>query len=203
VFAALRAGYKRRMPSPPDRSDPRRVGNVIELKLGNVAQLFNALDPSPLGRKDLDAAVEEFIVSWAQELPPRCEPRLIIRVDTPPPPTHSPQEVGEAVRHYFAYRASINRLELRQLLKRGRTSLVIGLSFLSACLLLGELIQQYAPQGALLTIPREGLTIGGWVALWRPMEIYLYDWWPIRRRVTLLDRLGHMAVELCLPPAPA
>ena len=24
--------------------------------------------------------------------------------------------------------------------------------------------------------------IGGWVALWRPLEIFLYDWWPIRRK---------------------
>jgi hypothetical protein len=126
---------------------------------------------------------------------------LFIRADTPPPPTCSPQDVGEAVRHYFTYRASMSRLELRQLLKRGRTSLVIGLSFLSACLLLGELIAQYTPAGAFLSISREGLTIGGWVALWRPMQIYLYDWWPIRRRVRLLDRLGRMEVELSLPPA--
>ena len=186
------------IPSAGERSDPRRAGNVIELKLRTVTQLFNALDPSPLGDKDLDGAVEEFIVSWAQELPQRCELCLRIRVDTPPPPTHTAPVVEEAVRHYFAYRASISRLELRQLLKRGRMSLVIGLSFLSACLLLGELIQQYAPHGVFLAIPREGLTIGGWVALWRPMEIYLYDWWPIRRRVRLLDRLGRMEVQLFL-----
>jgi hypothetical protein len=181
--------------------DPRRAGNVIELKLRTAAQLFNALDPSPLESKDLDGAVEEFIVGWAQELPHRAAPRLRIRVDTPLPPRDTPQALAEAVRHYFAYRASISRLELRQLLKRGRTSLVIGLSFLSACLLLGELIQQVAPGRAFLTIPREGLTIGGWVALWRPMEIYLYDWWPIRRRVRLFDRLSRMEVELVVPPA--
>ena len=26
------------------------------------------------------------------------------------------------------------------------------------------------------------LVIGAWVALWRPIEIFLYDWWPIRAR---------------------
>ena len=30
-------------------------------------------------------------------------------------------------------------------------------------------------------IARESLTIGGWVAMWRPMEIFLYSWWPILR----------------------
>ena len=54
-----------------------------------------------------------------------------------------------------------HRVELRQLLKRGRTSLLIGVAFLSVCLLLSQLVARYIPQGGLLAIPREGLTIGG------------------------------------------
>jgi hypothetical protein len=45
----------------------------------------------------------------------------------------------------------------------------------------------------------EGLTIGGWVAMWRPMEIYLYDWWPLRRRGTLLDGLSRVDVDVQAP----
>jgi hypothetical protein len=107
--------------------------------------------------------------------------------------------VREAIRHYFAYRASIDRLALRQLFQQGRTSLVIGVGFLSACLLLAELVTHKAPAGPFREIVREGLTIGGWVAMWRPMEIYLYDWWPLRRRARLLDRLGRMEVEVRAP----
>jgi hypothetical protein len=189
------------MSSLHEGSDPLRASNTIKLNLREVTQLFNSLDPSPLREKDLDRDAEEFIVSWAQELSPRSAPRLVIRLENPLPPTQTSQTVGEAVRNYFVYRATISRLELRRLLKRGRTSLVIGVAFLSACLLLSQLVARYVPQGAFLAIPREGLTIGGWVALWRPMEIYLYDWWPIRRRARLFDRLGRMAVELQLPAA--
>jgi hypothetical protein len=57
----------------------------MELKLREVAQLFNPLDPSPLTEKDLDRNVEEFIVSWARELPPRKELRLVVRLGTPLP----------------------------------------------------------------------------------------------------------------------
>jgi hypothetical protein len=39
-------------------------------------------------------------------------------------------------------------------------------------------------------IIRESLLIGGWVAMWRPMEILLYDWWPIRAEARLA---GHHA----------
>ena len=43
---------------------------------------------------------------------------------------------------------------------------------------------------------RESLVIGGWVAMWRPMEIFLYDWWPIRANARLADRLSAMSVRI-------
>ncbi len=118
-------------------ADPRRAGNAIELKLREVGQLFNSLDPSPFKEKDLDQDAEEFIVEWARELRPPKDAafRLIVHLEKPLPAGQTPAVVQEAIRHYFAYRASINRLALRQLLHQGRTSLVIGVSFLSACLL--------------------------------------------------------------------
>jgi hypothetical protein len=42
----------------------------------------------------------------------------------------------------------------------------------------------------------EGLLIMGWVAMWRPIETFLYDWWPIRSRRTLLDEIAHMPIEV-------
>jgi len=42
----------------------------------------------------------------------------------------------------------------------------------------------------------EGLIILGWVANWRPIEIFLYDWWPILRRRRLLRRLAVADVVL-------
>jgi len=104
--------------------------------LRDVVQPFNSLDPSPFKEKDLDEDAEEFIVEWARELrsPKDATLRLIIHLERPLPGEESPLIVQEAIRHYFAYRASINRLALRQLLHQGRTSLLIGISFLTpAC----------------------------------------------------------------------
>jgi hypothetical protein len=49
------------------------------------------------------------------------------------------------------------------------------------------------PVGALI---RETLVIGGWVAMWRPLEIFLYDWWPIRAERKLYERLSLMPVRV-------
>jgi hypothetical protein len=43
---------------------------------------------------------------------------------------------------------------------------------------------------------RESLVIGGWVALWRPLEIFLYDWWPLRADRRLFQRLSEAEIEI-------
>ena len=167
----------------------------IELNLREIEQLFNTMDPSPFHEKDLDDDAAEFILSWAQEFH-RPEPvDLVIHLEKLPA-THNAQRVAEeAVHHYFAYRARLNELEFKRLMKQGRMSLLVGLSFLVACLLLMEfLASKY--DTALPGFFKEGPTIVGWVAMWRPLEIYLYEWWPLRRRGQVLEKLSRMPVEV-------
>jgi len=178
--------------SPPDN-------NQIEVRLRELAQLFNSMDPSPFIDRDLDADAEEFIVSWARELPHKGELELVIHLATPPP-TDRATGTEEAVHHYFASRAEVKQRELRLLLRRGRTSLLIALLFLAACFGLGEVAQR-APLGRWNEFVALGLQIAGWVAMWRPLEVFLYDWWPIRSDQRLLERLARMKVRLNLPAA--
>jgi hypothetical protein len=167
----------------------------IELQLRELAQLFNSMDPSPFLDKDLDADAEEFIVSWSHELPHNRDLELLIHLATPPKHGRGGTEVEAAVRHYFASRADIKRREFRFLMRRGRTVLAVGLVFLASCLLIGQFLAQIGG-GPLAGIVRESLTIAGWVAMWRPIQIYLYDWWPLRDDVRNLDRLARMHVRL-------
>ena len=169
----------------------------IEVRLRELAQLFNSMDPSPFIDRDLDADAEEFIVSWARELPGTTEFELVIHVATVPPADRA-AGAGEAVRHYFASRAEIRQREFRRLMRQGRVSLAVGLLFLGVCVVLSEIVTTMG-YGTTGEIVRESLLIGGWVAMWRPLEIYLYDWWPLRDDRRLLERLARMNVRLVLP----
>jgi hypothetical protein len=51
-------------------------------------------------------------------------------------------------------------------------------------------------------IVRESLLIGGWVAMWRPLEVFLYDWWPVRNEARIYDRLAAMPVQIKYAPVP-
>ena len=59
----------------------RGHAHTISLKLRDMGQLFNSMDPSPFIEKDLDDDAEEFIVSWAQEFPPNAPLKLRVYLD--------------------------------------------------------------------------------------------------------------------------
>ncbi|MBZ5595163.1 MAG: hypothetical protein LAP39_23200 [Acidobacteriia bacterium] len=166
----------------------------IKLKLRDIDQLFNSMDPSPFIEKDLDDKAEEFIVSWANEFPRDAPVRL--RVHLEQWPAEDPKElIRQAVHNHFTHRAELTNLEFRGLMKQGRTSLAIGLSCLAACLVISKALLP-GEAGTWASVLRESLTIAGWVAMWRPMQIYLYDWWPLRRRAHIYAKLSHMPVEV-------
>ena len=170
----------------------------IEIRLRAINQLFNSMDPSPFHEKDLDHDAEEFILSWVQEFHRHDPVTLVIHVTEPVDSPGATKDVERAVHHYFAYRAKLNRLDFRHMMKQGRISLVIGVTFLTICIVLGNFIAGWvdAPWSLLL---REALMIGGWVAMWRPLQTYLYDWWPLRHRGQIFEKMSRMAVELKSP----
>jgi len=183
-----------RFPWPRAGSTERGHTHYIRLKLHDVHQLFNSMDPSPFIEKDLDADAEEFIVSWALEFPSDDPVRLHIYLEQWP--AEDPKEtIKTAVHNYFAHRAEIADLEFKRLMEQGRSSLFIGALFLSLCLGVSKLLLG-REAGTWAAIARESLTIAGWVAMWRPMQIYLYDWWPLRRRERIYEKLSHMPVEV-------
>jgi hypothetical protein len=166
----------------------------IELVLSDANQLFNSLDPSPFRKRDLNREAEEFIVSWAQEYSRSVPLSLTIHLEEMP--DQDPTALlTEAVHNFFAYRTRLNRLAFRRLMDDGRTSLLVGLAFLVGCIAVRNLLLGHAA-GAWASPLRESLTIAGWVAMWRPVQIYLHEWWPIWRRGRVLARLSTMPIEV-------
>lgn len=85
---------------------------------------------------------------------------------------------------------------LRRLFRVGRISLAIGLAVVTAFIFVAEVVARRIGESASGQVLHEGLLIGGWVAMWRPLEVFLYDWWPIRAQAKLYDRLASMPVRI-------
>lgn len=167
----------------------------IEISLSSLSQLFNSMDPSPFYERDLDPHAEQYLVSWAQELPESARLELLIHLRNEPATAESQVRTREGLSHYFGERRRLCSLQLKELLRQGRSSLAIGVSFLFLCLSLGSLFKA-TPPGSIGELVHQSLTIVGWVAMWRPLEVYLYDWWPLRRQMRLHQRLQEMPVTV-------
>jgi hypothetical protein len=184
-----------------ERNSGAAPGEPIELHVSTVHHLFDSLDPAPFRERDLDPKVERYIVESARELPPRQPLALVVHLS----------RIGDgdaallqrAIREYFEQRAVAERRALRHLLRIGRISLAIGLLVLAVAMVLGDLVSGLVGRYDYGEIIAHSLLIGGWVALWRPLEIFLYDWWPIRAEARLYDRLSAMPVRLAGTPEPA
>ena len=174
---------------------------AIEINLAKLQQLFNSFDPSPFHEKDLDRDAEEYIVGSVDDFPLPIPLKLVIRLPPEELATAGTHDLRGAVHNYFAYRREEQRRRVRSLFRQGRISLVIGFVFLFACMSVRELAVTLG--GAAVTrILAESLLIVGWVAMWRPLEIFLYDWWPLRHRVHLYAKLAQMPVEVRAALAP-
>jgi hypothetical protein len=176
--------------------NPALSPTEIAIRVGTIGRLFNSIDPSPFREKDLDSGVEEFLVGWVRELPQGTPFTIVVHL--PPEEAAKPEatRIGEAFTHYFEYRAEISVHELRELFRIGRRSLAIGVVVLIACLVGSQMVAAIIPNQVVARVLEESLIIVGWVANWRPIEIYLYDWLPIRRRIGLFRRLAAAPLQV-------
>lgn len=168
----------------------------VELRIKEIGQLFHTLDPLPFRERDLDATVEEYVVGWARELPASRPISLVVHLPRAEAQRAEARQIGEAIRNYFGYRAEVTGGELKELFRRGRVSLLIGLAVLATCVVVGNVAASRFGAGYVGRFFNEGLIILGWVANWRPIEIFLYDWWPLVRRCRLYTRLSQASVDL-------
>jgi len=172
------------------------VDAVLELHVNELRQLFNAMDPAPFRERDLDPNAEKFIVDWARDSRAGPPFSLVVHVGGGDATPANQELLLQAVHEHFRQRAVSTRKRLRQLFRTGRVSLAIGLAFVAAAGFAAEYVSSLFASEGTRSFVTDSLVIGAWVALWRPLEIFLYDWWPIRAEARLLDGLGEMGVRL-------
>src|SRR5215472_6436 len=114
--------------------------SVIEVHVGELKQLFDAIDPSPFRDRDLDPKAAEFIVGWAKDLPHDASLALLVDLDREAGLPDETAVLRDAIHEFFRHRAEAYRQRLRELFRVGRTSLLIGLLALAGAIALGDFL---------------------------------------------------------------
>lgn len=167
----------------------------LALRVREITQLFNSMDPTPFLNKDLDPEAEVYIETWAAGFAPSSRFHLIVHTEQWPSDGDPTEMLTEAIHNHFSYKAERARGALKHFLQQGRMSLVIGFVFVSLCLIAADAIANLGTNTG-LTIARESLTIVAWVAMWRPLQIFLYDWWPFQRQIRLYENLSNAHIQV-------
>lgn len=178
---------------PVDSGVP--IGRV-DVHRRDVSQLFETLDASPFRERDLARSAEEHIIDSVKELPSKSPCGLLIHLDQPAGHPDEERAVGDAIRAHIARRSRLLRRNRRHRLHRGLFSLGIGVAFLGLLSVTAQVTGLARAESGLATLVRESMLIVGWVALWRPLDLFLYEWWPIVGDRRLHDRLSRIMVRI-------
>ena len=174
-----------------NRPAPYRIEDgmaCIDIKLRTAQQLFDGRDPAPFRERDLDENAVEYISGAVEDLPPKGDVKIVLWISEEPTSQISTETIVEAVHGHFLDEWDRLDRQSRQYVRRGQLFLLVGLSVLIVFLTLAELTVML-PVGHVRQVLREGLVITGWVAMWRPLEVLLYDWWPLVHQRRLVRRM--------------
>jgi hypothetical protein len=164
--------------------------HCVDVRLNAIEQLFDNRDPAPFRERDLDPDLVEYLYAAGEDLMSHGPFKVVFWVASPCQPT----EVETGYRAHFVY--ELQRIERRRRRHRrtGQVALLLGVTLLVLILFASELLAGYDHR--LVKAFREGLVILSWVVMWRPVEILLYDWVPVRRERKVMELLHDVPVEV-------
>ena len=168
---------------------------LIEVRIKSPLQLFDARDPAPFRDRDLDDDFVEYIVVSARDFPRSTSFKLVIHIEESENKELDREGIRDAIRSYFAYRIDLQRSELKTFMKTTQLFLFIGLGVLASCIGIAQTLAVPQPPGA-IGILREGIVIFGWVSVWKPIELVLFDWYPIFSKILFYRKLLETEIDI-------
>lgn len=186
------------LPTPRYRQEDGRT--CVDIRLRTAQQLFDGRDPAPFRERDLDEDAVDYILDAFSDLHPKSPVKLVFWVEEEPTPALPASAVKDAVHAHFAWEVERAQRRIREHVRQAQIALGLGLAVLTLFLSLAGMTS-WLPDGPWRPILREGLVIIAWVALWRPLDLLLFDWWPLARRRRLCARV--LAAEVSVRPAAA
>ena len=167
---------------------------VIQIRINKALQLFDSRDPAPFRDRDLDDDFTDYVITSADEIPQRFPIKLQISIAGRTPDLDA-ESIVDAIRSHFSYQIDLKKIQFSKMLRMARLFLAVGLVILTSCLFLARWTQTVHSEFVGSTL-REGIVIFGWVSLWKPIELILFDWYPIYERIELFQKILNSEIEI-------
>ncbi|MFZ3230991.1 MAG: hypothetical protein WA160_12355 [Pseudobdellovibrio sp.] len=167
----------------------------IEVRIKNPLQLFDARDPAPFRERDLDDHFVEYIMASANEFSTNTALKIVIYIEETETAELPRDSIREAIHSYLSYRIDLQRSELKTFMKRAQLFLLIGIFILILCLSVAQSLVIPIPPGP-IGILRDGIVIFGWVSIWKPIELILFDWYPLFEKLRFYKKILGTEIDI-------
>lgn len=104
-------------------------------------------------------------------------------------------DIATTFDRYFERHIQKQRQRLSDHFQQARKMLYLGLGFMLLCMLIRAI---WVPEDTttLMSSIREGLLVIGWVALWKPVEELIFNWWPIKDELRLWESFQRLRASI-------
>lgn len=165
----------------------------ITLHLDDIQYLF--ADPEP--DSDMFVSGMDYLCSEIKAYPRQEKFKVTIVLPQGKIADGQEDKTRQKLKRYCSFKIEESHRELIALHRQGVAALLIGLVVLVTCVLLAFGFSLVAQSGAneILKSLSQIITVlfaasAGWVALWMPAEIFLYDWWPFRQDMRIYKQIA-------------
>jgi hypothetical protein len=165
---------------------------TIDLQTDAVDALFHPFDPSPLPRRIVSSEADAYVVERVSSVPDDAP--LELRILLPASAAARCDDVQEAFRGHYASCAARQRLLLRRHFREAGLMLLKGIVFAVILITIARSIAAFS-ESLLMSKIAGGLSLIVWVCLWRPVDMLIYEWRPLKNEVKLRDRLAEIRVR--------
>lgn len=170
----------------------------IDVKAQRIEQLFDNRDPAPFRERDLDPDLAAYLVDAGGDLAAHEKFAIVFWLE------HAARDAAleHAFRAHFEDTIVRSKRQRRRNRRDGTVMLLLGLVLVVVLFTLAQVVGVSVP-GSIGAGLREGLLISSWVVLWRPVEILIYGWIPVRQERRVVERLLAATLSVRIAKAPA
>lgn len=151
---------------------------VIEIALDSYADIFNEYDHSPYKKKDLDPELTNYLNECSEDIP--LEYHIILQFNLPKIQANNDKEKGvtDGLKAYYEFTTYNAHNEYKKLLFQSVFNVIIATVLLSFALLIDIIYGN----NFILSVFKDGITVGGWVFLWQAITMLAFERKNIKKR---------------------
>lgn len=168
---------------------------IVRVEGSSLETLFHPLDPTPYPEKALS---QEFIEYLEEKIEENEKGALRLEIINTKLPTDifSEEALERALRWGIEKVIQDSEQEIKKIMRIGRKEFAYASMITIFCIFLAVYAGMSEWLDVLQPVFVSGTIVIGWVALWYPVEVLLFDWWPARERRLKFERLSQGEIHM-------